>query len=627
MKKSLLLITLLLAVVAMPIAAQQKFIKKHVTMSLIKKRGNAANMLGLPSAQGTTQLSNQVVAIYSQASASGVKGMENYYLILSDKESTSYDVSTGVITASDAKVVALNMYAPEGTGITLPTGKFAADEGNLYYDSELSFIASYDANGKKTNGDFDIDGDITVSKAESTDPDDAEAGAYTISLNDENGTTYVYEGELSFTNMASGSSSVYPQITTDLKNLQFNAGLAFYHGNLMESNTGNMILDLYTGEYDPATGGLTGKGIDFCINLYNRLFGDPSTATVIPGTYTVARNFHVNTFFPGMEINYMGVTMLMGTYVKRRTAVTGLESDYDYCYIADGTITITEGAEEGTFDIAIDCVTDRGHKVTGTAKGIRFTVYDESDHNTKDVDSNLTEDVDLKFDRVEKSRIYNGGEQNGVQVFTVDLGSPSGKDDPDYEIDGHKYTRGDQDLLRMEFQCEKGSQYLQEGTYTLMDQGHLWTNLYAPFMLTRGYFDNLGGRTGTVYQHFMASTPEDPHTWVVDKYATIYSGTVGVSKTDNNHYKFVIDLYDGNGFKVSGEFDKEMEYNYDPSAITTGINGIADNAASQSKAEVYTMDGQLIKTVNATPAASVSNLPGGVYIVKTNNKTIKIVKK
>lgn len=621
MKKSLLLITLLLVAAVLPMAAQNKLVKKHVTMSLVKKHGNGINLLGVPSAQSTTQLGNTVVAAYYPASASGVDGKENYYLVLSDKDDVTYDVQTGAVNATNATIAALDMYATDGHGVELPTGTFSTD-GDLTYDADVSYVQNFDANGKGDDG-YLIDGNINVTKADAGNDDNS---VYTITFSDENGTQYAYSGELSFTNMASGSASTYPQITTDLKDLQFNAGLAFYHGNLMESNTGNMILDLYTGEYDPETGGLTGKGIDFCINLYNRLFGDPSTATLIPGTYTVARNFKVNTFFPGMEVDYMGMTVLMGTYVKRRKAVTGLDSDYDYCYIADGTITITEGEEEGTFDITIDCTTDRAHKVTGTAKGIRFIVFDKSDHNSKDVDSNLTEDVDLKFDRVEKSRIYNGGVQNGVQVFTVDLGSPSGKDDPEYTYDGHQYTKGDQDLLRMEFQCETGSQYLQEGTYTLMDQGHLWTNLYAPFMLTRGYFDSLGGRTGTVYQHFMASTPEDPHTWVVDKYATIYAGTVGVSKTDNNHYKFVIDLYDGNGFKVSGEFDKEMEYHYSPSDISTGINGINDNAAA-SKVEVYTVSGQLVKTIVATPAQSMEGMPNGMYIVKTNNKTTKIVKK
>ena len=97
------------------------------------------------------------------------------------------------------------------------------------------------------------------------------------------------------------------------------------------------------------------------------------------------------------------------------------------------------------------------------------------------------------------------------------------------------------------------------------------------------YFYNNGERTGTRYHHFRKNP--DPATrlpWLVDKWATVYSGTVGVSKTDNTHYKFVINLFDGKGFQITGEFDKEMEYNYEPSSIT-GIEGIkADTSGALS---------------------------------------------
>ena len=72
-----------------------------------------------------------------------------------------------------------------------------------------------------------------------------------------------------------------------------------------------------------------------------------------------------------------------------------------------------------------------------------------------------------------------------MNVYTVDLGSPSGKDG------------NEGDLLRMEFQTSAGTAYLPSGTYELMENDHLWTNLYAPYKMTRGYFDNVGGRTGT----------------------------------------------------------------------------------------------------------------------------------
>lgn len=61
-----------------------------------------------------------------------------------------------------------------------------------------------------------------------------------------------------------------------------------------------------------------------------------------------------------------------------------------------------------------------------------------------------------------------------------------------------------------------------------------------------------------------------------------------------------------------------MEYNYNPETIT-GIDGITvDNG--NGKTEVYSIDGQKLGT-------NYSNLPNGIYLVKTNNKTIKIVKK
>lgn len=604
MKKSLLLITFLLSLVAMPMTAQNKFVKKHVTMQLVKKRAKAK---GVATQSAAVALTNTVFAGYYTAAGSGVDGYENYYLLLADKDDVTYNATEGVVTAANASVVSLDLYAPDGTGIDVPAATFDAGEGTYFYDADYSYIENYDAKGNGDGG-VNLDGAVSVTK---------DGENYTVSFADENGNSYTYEGTIDITNMSSGGSNTYPQISTDI-NTTFTGGIGYYYGNLMDSQTGNMVLNLYDGEYDSETGGMTGKGHDLVINLYNRLFGDPKTATVVPGTYTVARNFKVNTFFPGMEIDYMGMTVIMGTYVKRRKAVTGLDTDYDYCYIADGTITITEGEKEGTFDFTIDCVTDRGHKVTGTAKGISFVYTDMSEKNDKDVDSNLEEDVALKFDNVAKSRIYSGGVQNGVQIFTVDLGSPSGKDDPD--------GIGDQDLLRMEFQAPEGSQYLPEGTYTVMDQSHLYTNLYAPFQLTRGYWDNLGGRTGTKYEHFRLNPdPETRLWWVVDKWATIYAGTVGVSKTDDTHYKFTIKLADGNGFMLTGEYDKEMEYHYNPSDITA-IDGITADVAN-AKAEVYSVGGQLLKTTMGSAAQSVANLPAGIYLVKTNNKTIKIVKK
>ena len=595
MKKSILFITLLLSVLALPTAAQKSFVKNSPHFSAPAKADEVK-----------TLAMSHVVASYYTAASEATNNCDNYYLVVSDKTNAVFNSAEGTIVATNANVAAIDLYAPAGTGTELPEGTFKAGEGSLYYDADYSYTTKYGLSGKPGK-EYALKGDVTVKKGADN--------SYTVTFADANGVQYAYTGTLSFVDMNTGTT-VYPQIPTDV-NTTFTGGMAYYHGNLMESNTGNIYINLFDCDFDPETGNMKGTGFNLAICAFNRLFGDPKQATIIPGTYTMARNFKSETYFPGMEIDYNGMTVLMGTYIKRRKTVTGSDSDYDYAYITDGTVVITEGDEEGTFNFTVDCTTDRGHKVTGTAKNIKFNIVDVSDDKEKYVESNLDRDVQLNLDYIKKARVYFLGNQNGVNIFTVDLGSPSGKDDQDYT--------GDQDLLRMEFQAAEGSQYLPEGTYTLMEESHLWTNMYAPFMMTRGYFFNNGERTGTRYEHFRLNPDVATRLpWVVDKWATVYSGTVGVSKTDNTHYKFVINLFDGKGFQITGEFDKEMEYNYEPSSIT-GIEGI--KADFTGKTEIYSVGGQLMQTIDGTKAASTANLPSGIYIVKSNNKTTKIVKK
>ena len=581
MKKTLQIITLLLVVLVSPVAAQ-------VAMT-------------------------HVVASYYTEASDATGGSENYYLVISDKSNAVYNVTEGSIQATNANVAAIDFYAPSGTGKDLPSGVYKAGTGSLYYDADYSYTTKYDMAGKagKENA---LKGDVTVTK----NSDDT----YTVVFNDANGIEYTYTGTLSFVDMNS-STSVYPQIPNDI-NTTFTGGMAYYHGNLMESNTGNIYINLYDCAFDAETGNMQGTGYDLAICAFNRLFGDPKTATIIPGTYTVARNFKSETYFPGMEIDYSGMTVLMGTYVKRRKSLTGVDSDYDYAYITDGTIVITEGEEAGTFDFQIDCTTDRGHKVKGTAKNISFTIVDVSDDKEKSVESNLDHDVALDLTYVPKARAYFLGNQNGVNVFTVDIGSPSGKDG----------TEGD--ILRMEFQTQAGTAYLPSGTYELMENDHLWTNLYAPYKMTRGYFDEVGGRTGTRYEHFARDRYN-----VVDTFAFVYSGRVGVEQLVGEEYKFNIELADGHGFLIQTEWSGPMELCYDPSTSIDDVvaNGgsllsfvddrtLAINAALDGeKVRLYSVDGQLLLTTDKN-IVDVSQLASGIYVVKVGNKlTTKIVKK
>lgn len=602
MKKSLLLAALAGLLVFVPSSAQTAFTKAKTSHNTFSAKAPQ---------KAEAQTMNNVVASYYTGASDATGNFENYYLIISNSASTTFDGATGTIYAKSCKVAAIDFYAPKGSGADLPAGTYKT-EGDFYYDGDISNITNYNAAGEEDGGS-NLNGDVTVSKNT--------AGGYTITFADAEGNTYSYSGTLSFIDPSSGTT-VYPQIPTDI-NAEFTGGMAFYHGNLMESNTGNIYINLYDCAFDPETGGMQGAGLDLAICAYNRLFGDPKKATIIPGTYTVARNFKSETFFPGMEIDYNGMTVLMGTYVKRlKSVATG---DYDYAYISDGTITITEGDQPGTFNFVIDCTTDRGHKVKGTAKNISFNIVDVSDDKQKSVESNLDSDVNLNLSYVKKARAYYLGKTNNCNVFTIDIGSPSGKDG----------ETGD--ILRMEFQTEGNVSQVIKGTYELMEESHLYTNMYAPYRMTRGYFDNVGGRTGTRYEHF-----EDGRVNVVDKYAFVYSGNVGVEHLEDGNCKFNINLADGYGYLISGVWQGPVELQYDLAASISGvaddklggINFIDNNtffvegATASDIINVYNVNGQLCLTSAGNKFVNVNSLAKGVYVIKAGNiTTTKFIKK
>ncbi len=612
MKKSLLLATFALSLLAMPAAAQTTYTKAHASMSSIK---NAAKAKPVADAQVTT-LTSVVAAYYTKASTGVV--LDNYYLVLSDKSDATYDDAQGSIDATDAKVITLDLYGPATGSTILPAGEYVADgsvdDAEQVYDPDYSFADYYNANGKSLSDPPLITGNVSVTK--NTD------GTYTLTFADAEGTSYTYTGALSFYDR-NGSNTVYPQITTDV-NTTFTGGLAFYHGNLMESNTGNIYINLYDCDFDDTTGAMNGKGFNLSICAFNRLFGDPAQAKIVPGTYTVARNFNVNTYFPGMEIDYSGITVLMGTYIKQRKAMSGADSDYAFGYITDGTITITDGDESGTYNFEVDCTTDRGHKIKGTAKNISFNIIDMSDDDTKSAVSNLDHDVTLDLDYIKTARAYYTGRQNGVNVFVVDIGSPSGKDG------------NEGDLFKMEFQTSTSASELPAGTYELMEENHLWTNLYAPYKLTQGYFDNYGELIGTRYWHFAKDRYQ-----VVDTFASVITGRVGVEVLENKNYKFTIDCADGRGFLIQGEWTGPLELNYD---TATAIESLSDDkkvgvyvsgstvsvsgAAADDKVSIYAADGQLVAEGKGNGPIQTGTLGGGLYIVKVADKvTTKFVMK
>lgn len=86
MKKSILFITLLLSVLALPTAAQKSFVKNSPRFSVPAKADEAK-----------TLAMSHVVASYYTAASEATNNCDNYYLVVSDKTNAVFNSAEGTI--------------------------------------------------------------------------------------------------------------------------------------------------------------------------------------------------------------------------------------------------------------------------------------------------------------------------------------------------------------------------------------------------------------------------------------------------------------------------------------------------------------------------------------------------
>ncbi len=604
MKKTLLLsIMLLLTAVSLP--AQIDFLKAKRTADAPAPalRSTLATETGL-------KFIKPVAAYYD-----GALEVHNYYLLLSDKDTAEYDPSTAEVKAYDCNILCLDLYSLETATTTLPDGTYAPGNGeSMTYTSDYTYMLYYDASGNQAAG-YNLQGNVEVTKTE----DDV----YTIKAKASDGRELSYTGRLNFID-ANNDSYVYPQIRADVETT-FTGGLGLYNGNMYQSKTGNMYINLFDGEFDPATGEMLSTGHSLSLCAFARLFPNSSEAVVLPGTYKVARNFAVNTYFPGMEIDYNGTTIVFGSYVKRRKSMTGNgDVDYDFAYITNGTVTITQD-DKGLYNFDIDLRTGDGFTFKAKAEGIEIPVIDVSDDTPVAIISNLDHDVDLDLDYIKTARVYKYTVTNGCQSFLLDIGSPSGKDGREG------------DIIRMEFLVKEGENQVLEGKYNVMEYDHTWTNMYQPGQLVQGYFYNEGDFSGTRYEHFKEGSYN-----VMDFLAPAVYGSVDVAKVEGTeNYHFLIDLLDDAGYYIKGEWTGPLELLYDTSDIrhatsgekwrvgylnnnTISVSGAPTNAAVM----LYATDGRAVMSQRGAETINISELPQGVYLLKVaDGEPVKIMKR
>lgn len=583
-------------------------------------------LTGISSA-ATKTLEYNVIALYDDINYS----VPNYFIQLSDDESAKYDpraakitIGTGYVlqldlynTPTDPAAVIAGTYTPKAASASVSAGTFDPDF------SELSYYRDGKIQGPATRLTSPIvitcdgNGVYTISTS-ATDPVTNEA----IDL--------TYTGRLPMMGVNDKPSS-FTQLRKDLDVNLDKGGIAYYQGVSDYSNNGATYINLYSANFNE-NGGLTEDGVNLVMLVSHKQFAKRDQFRIIPGTYTNATNLARDTWYPCREIDYpFGsdvISVPFGSYIRERK-----DGEFVYGYLKSGTFII-DVDENGNVSGTLDAYTDLGYHVTATFNGPMALNTENATFKTGV--SNLVDDVDLDFSKLEKGYIHHTGLTGGCRTFIVQLGS--GRDE---EI----AYGGDE--MRLEFLAPTNTAVLRPGLYSVVPIR--WNEYelraggtYEPMSLNKGYFDNYGLMIGTRYAH-----NQEGRYWVWDFTAPVESGTVKVDTEDFINYRFDINLVDDIGFEIRGQWDKPLQYMYDRDALEKEMAGITSPSAEDesqiqvvvegggiivlnggdSTLSLFDINGQTVATGSAADRLDTSSLPAGIYVLSINNHSFKIALK
>lgn len=577
-----------------------------------------------------------VVGLYDDKSYD----VPNYYVVFSDQASASYNQKTGAITLQEGYVLTLDLYNAATEPLALPAGTYTNSTAMTAFtvNPDASELFYYSAGKQKSHSIVTSDINVTVT----------DAGIYTVSTTvtdpeSKQAREVKFSGRLPIVSVNEKPAS-FPMLKRDLENVELKAGgIAAYQGVSDYSNNGVTILDFFQGTYDPTTGGLTSNdGINLSIMIAHKRMVSRDKYTIVPGTYTSATSLARDTWYPCREIDYSYggqiISIPFGSFIR----IKENGSFTSYGYLKSGTLTLEFDNESRHLTGTLDAYTDLGYHVSATLDGT--VTYDFGSATFPTVVSNLEDDVDLDLDYLDHGYIYHGirgedgknGEtmRGGCRVFTVDLGSPSGRDS-EAEVPA--------DLLRMQFFVPTSDAVLKSGLYSVVPRRWNSNELaaggtYEPMTIGQGWSLT---EAGSQYAHF-----KEGSWWVYDYVAPIQSGTVRVETSDYENYSFEIQLMDDAGFEIRGNWvNKPLQYQYNRQELEAQL-GVDNVYGDEQEAEVY-VDGRRIVVVNgknlpvalydlngrkvaagvASEDVDASGLGSGVYLLTVGEKTLKVALK
>lgn len=540
----------------------------------------------------------------------------NYYFVATSGQS-AFDSNTGeLMMPNGGYALMVDFYNAVSDPIQLAPGVYTPSSTNapFTYDPSFTTFQFMSSDGKITN--YEVKGNIIVEYNENN-------GLYTVSLEEPiyqntKGTfryylRVSYTGDMGFrgTNVA---DQFYPAIAHNV-NTTFSGALAIYRGNEMLSNTGNTWVYVYTGAYDEETGAPTEAGLMVRMFLFNRLFGDPSQAEIVPGVYTVARNFKKETFFPGMEINYMGATIPYGSMAYE---TDGNDANDRVGYITDGTYTVECDGETGDYTLTLDLRTSLGYKIQGKYVGPVKVIDNHYNDGTVHI-STLTEDLELNLSRIKTMQVYRnvyteeayGGtsyvspstfyvsdwaDKYGLTHYTLDLGYGAEAEIIGQDEQGNNlYGTDGGDLMRLEIFDSKDRKFFRDGTYNVCEES-LSANpgQMDVFTAAPGYFLPGGELGGTRWAH-NAENPYADRYWHWDGHAPAASGKLIFSHDASQTYSVLVNLVDDAGFAITGEWTGPVHCNWDVTA--EGIGTVL--APGVGEGGIYDLSGRRIDSLRS----------------------------
>ena len=562
-----------------------------------------------------------------------------YYGILSTAESAKYNAADATMSIPAGEwALYLDFYSDATSPVALPEGTYREADYELIqdyspftYDPYYTRAARFDKKGK-IDKVYILTGDITVTKSGNT---------YTVT-----GRAYCetdktdivdisYTGVLPMSNVAD-TQTAYPQLRHNIDPFDAKQAVGIYYGDIIGNNTGVLQVGLTTAAYDTETGAMQGEGIEINAWLVSSLFKDPANAALVTGTYTIERTAERFSAYPGMEIDYMGIPIVFGSYVRERdTKRYGTEEPSVYGYLTEGTVVVELAT--GGYHIAVDGVTNLGFTVKADFTGNLSAIIDQHvETGGGAVVSTLEQDVDLDLAYMPRAHVMDHGLINGCRSYVLDIGGDTQYEEAYY---WEHYDEG-HDAMRIEFLVEPDAQGIDEGTYTVLEDRHN-PAYYKPFKLERGYFtaptehDNGGYPSGTRYMSFYKYL-------YMDHLSPAMSGTVGVTRNDDGTYTFSINVQDDGNFFVRGEWTGPLVLHYDPA----NLNGIgttdatrpwlidADNRTltlggidKDTRVSLHALSGAQVFAATGASRIDISSLAPAVYILRMGDTAVKIVKK